>query len=246
MGPKGAKTAQNGPKCPPNDPKLRTKVPLRKATLSLCVWASNSQVSPVGGHITAKNGQKGAHGGRKWAHNWPKQPKMGPCAPKMTPNLGQRFPYIRPPYHHVCGPPISGWRWSAATLLPKMAINRPMEAENGSARGQNTLKWAQMSRMTPNLVKGFPYVRPPYHPVFGPPTPGWNRSATTLLLKLARNGPLEAEMGPQGAKWAQNGPKCPQNDPKPRCKVPLRKVTQSPCVWAPDSQPAPVGSHKTS
>ena len=54
MGPQWAKTAQNGPKCPQNDPKPKTKVPLCKATLSPCVWASNSRVLPVGGHITAK------------------------------------------------------------------------------------------------------------------------------------------------------------------------------------------------
>ena len=77
-----------------------------------------------------------------------------------------------------------------------------------------------------------------------PQLPG-GQSTTTLLLKMAKTVPLEAEMGPQEAKSAQNGPKCPQNDPKPRCKVPLRKATLSPCVWAPDSRPAPVGGHKT-
>ena len=95
------------------------------------------------------------------------------------------------------------------------------------------------------IGKRFPYVRPPYHHVFGPPTPGRRRSAATLRLKMAKNGPLEAEMGPKGAKSAQNAPKCPQNDSKPRCKVPLRKATLSPCVWAPESRPAPVGGHKT-
>ena len=65
------------------------------------------------------------------------------------------------------------------------------------------------------------------------------------MLKMAKNGPLEAEMRPKEAQTAQNGPKCPQNDPKPRKKVPLRKATLSPCVWAPASQLAPVGGHKT-
>ena len=64
MGPKEAKTAQNGPKCPQNDPKPCKKVPLRKATLSPCVWTPNSWVVPVGGHITAKKYQKWARGGR--------------------------------------------------------------------------------------------------------------------------------------------------------------------------------------
>ena len=104
----------------------------------------------------------------------------------------------------------------------KMAKNGPHEAEMGPKEA----KTAQNGpKMTPNLVKGFPYVRPSYHHVFGPPTPGWRRSATTLLLKMAKNGPLEAEMGPKEAKTAQNRLKCPQNDPKPRKTVPLRKAT---------------------
>ena len=40
---------------------------------------------------------------------------------------------------------------------------------------------------------------------FGPPTPGWRRSAATLLLKMAP----EVEMGQKGGKTALNGPKCP-------------------------------------
>ena len=68
MGPKGAKTAQNAPKCPQNDPRPRCKVPLRKATLSPWVWAPDSRLAPVGGHKTAKNGQK-------WAKTVPKGPK---------------------------------------------------------------------------------------------------------------------------------------------------------------------------
>ena len=77
MGPKGAKTAQNAPKCPQNDPKPRKKVPLRKATLSPCVWAPDSQLAPVGGHKTAKNGQK-------WAKTVPKGPKCPPNDPKPS------------------------------------------------------------------------------------------------------------------------------------------------------------------
>ena len=63
------------------------------------------------------------------------------------------------------------------------------------------------------------------------------------MLKMAKNGHLEAEMGPKEAKTAQNGPKCPQNDPKPKKKDPLRKAPRSPCVWTPNSRVAPVGDH---
>ena len=80
---------------------------------------------------------------------------------------------------------------------------------------------------------------------FGPPTPGWRPSAATLLLKMAKNGPHEAEMGPKGTKTAQNRPKCPQNDPKPSNRVPLHKATLSPCVWTPNSRVAAVGGHMT-
>ena len=65
------------------------------------------------------------------------------------------------------------------------------------------------------------------------------------MLKMAKNGPLEAEMGPKEAKTAQNGPKCPPNDPTPRKKVLLRKATLSPCVWTPNSRVAAVGGHVT-
>ena len=65
------------------------------------------------------------------------------------------------------------------------------------------------------------------------------------MLKMAKNGPLEAEMGPKEAKPAQNGLKCPQKDPKPGCKVPLLKATLSPCVWTPNSWVAVVGGHIT-
>ena len=152
---KGAKTAQNGPKCPQHDPKPWKKVPLHKATLSPCVWTPNSQVALVGGHITAKNSQKKAHGGQKWAHNGPNQPKMGPNAPKMTPNLGARFPYVRPPYHHVFGPPTPGRCRSAATKLLKMAKNGPKQSQ----RDPNAPK------MNPTLGQRSACVRPPYHHV---------------------------------------------------------------------------------
>ena len=69
--------------------------------------------------------------------------------------------------------------------------------------------------------------------------------AATLLLKMAKNGPLEAEMGPKGAKIAQNGPKCPQNDTKPGKKGLLCKATLSPCVWTPNSRVAAAGGHIT-
>ena len=65
------------------------------------------------------------------------------------------------------------------------------------------------------------------------------------MQKLAKNGPLEAEMGPKMAKTAQNGPKCPQNDPKPRKKVPLHKAILSACVWTPNSRVAAVSGHIT-
>ena len=65
------------------------------------------------------------------------------------------------------------------------------------------------------------------------------------MLKMAKNGPLEAEMGPKGAKTAQNRPKCPQNDPKPRKKAALRKATLSPCVWTPSSRVAAVSGRIT-
>ena len=119
--------------------------------------------------------------------------------------------------------------------------------------GRNGPKGGQQPQMAPNapqkmasnLGQVFPCVRPPYHHVFEPPTPGWRRSASTLLLKMTKNGPHEAEMGPKEAKTAQNGPKCPQNDPKPRKRGPLRKATLSPCVCTPNSRGAPVGSHIT-
>ena len=151
----GAKTTQNGPKCPQNDPKPRKKVPLRKATLSPCVWTPNSRVAPVGGHITAKKWPKMAPWRLKWAHKGPNQPKMGPNAPKMTPNLGARFPYVRPPYHHVFGPPTPGRCQSAATKLLKMAKNGPKQSQ----RGPNAPK------MNPNLGQRSACVRPPYHHV---------------------------------------------------------------------------------
>ena len=132
MGPRGAKTAQNGPKCPQNDPKPRNKVPLRKATLSPCVWTPNSRLALVSDHTIHKNDQKMAPWRPKWAQKRPKQPQMGPNAPKMTPNLVARFPYVRPPYHHVFGPPTPGRRRSAATKLlkwPKMGQSSPKGAQ---------------------------------------------------------------------------------------------------------------------
>ena len=95
-------------------------------------------------------------------------------------------------------------------MRPKWAQKRPKQPKMGP----------NAPKMTQNLGKRFRYVNPPCHHVFGAPTPGWRRSATNLLLKMAQDGPLEAEMGPKGATSAQNGPKCPPNDPKPRCKVP--------------------------
>ena len=85
MGPKGAKTARNGRKCPQNGLKPGTKVPLCKATLSPCVWASNSGLVPVGGQITAKNGLNTpleAEMGQKRGQNSPKWAQMPPTDPK--------------------------------------------------------------------------------------------------------------------------------------------------------------------
>ena len=141
MGPKGAKTAQNGPKCPRSDPKPRTKVPLRKATLSPCVWAPNSPVSPVSGHITAKNGGEWAPGGQrpKWDQKEPKQPKIGPNAPKMTPNSGQRMLYVRPPDHHLFDP-VGGH------ITAKTRQKRAFGGQNGPKWG---LKWPKMGSWRP-------------------------------------------------------------------------------------------------
>ena len=117
-------------------------------------------------------------------------------------------------------------------------------------------KWAQKGpkqpkmgpsapKMSPNLGKRFHYVKPSYHHVFGPPTPGWHRSAARLPLKMAQNGSVKAKLSPKWAKTAQNEPKCPQNDPKLRKKAALRKATLSPCVWTPNSRVAAVGGHIT-
>ena len=178
----------------------------------------------------------------KWAQKRPKQPKMGPNAPKMTPNLGKMVRYVKPPYHHVFGPPTPRWQRSAATLQLKNGQKWAPGGRNGPKRGQQqqaTSRWASFD------ISGTPIARGPklgpkgplpkalLPTKFGPPTPGWRRSAATLLLRMAKNGPLEAKMSPKEAKTAQNAPKCPQTDPNPRCKVPLRKATLSPCVWAP-------------
>ena len=133
----------------------------------------------------------------KWAQKRPKQPKMGTNAPKMTPNLVKGFPYVRPPYHHVFGPPTPGWRRSATTLLLKMAKNGPLEAEMGPKEAKTAQNGPKCPQNDPKPRKRFRCVKPPYHHVFGPPTPGWQRSAATLQLK-------------NGQKWApggQNGPK---------------------------------------
>ena len=111
-----------------------------------------------------------------------------------------------------------------------MGPQRPKRAQ----RGPNQPKMGPNApKMTPNLGARFPYVRQPYNHVFGAPNPGWCRLAATLRRKMAKNGPLEAEMGPKGAKTAKNAPKCPQNDPKPRHKVPLRKATPYHHVFGP-------------
>ena len=143
-----AKTAQNGPKCPQNDPKPREKAVLRKATLSPCVWTPNSRLAAVSGHIAAKKWQKMAPWRIKWAQKGPKQPKMGPNAPKVTPNLGKRFQCVKPPYHHVFGPPTPGWQRSAVTLQLKNGQKWAPEGQNGPKRGQQqqaTSRWALIS-----------------------------------------------------------------------------------------------------
>ena len=81
MGPKEAKTAQNGHICPLNDPKPRKKVLLRKVTLSPCVRNPNSRVAAVGGHITAK----------KWPEMGPWRPKWAQKGPTATSNKQAGF-----------------------------------------------------------------------------------------------------------------------------------------------------------
>ena len=85
----------------------------------------------------AKNGPLEAEMGPKEAKTAQKNPNWS----KMTPNVGKRFPYARPPYHHVFGTPNPGWRRSAATKLLKMANNGPKQSQ----RGPNAPK------MAPNL-----------------------------------------------------------------------------------------------
>ena len=64
---------------------------------------------------------------------------------------------------------------------------------------KNSLKWAQMHpKWSPNIGQRFPYVRPPYHHMFGPPTPGWRRSAATLLLKMADFGNNKQQQQQEG------------------------------------------------
>ena len=104
----------------------------------------------------------------KMAKNWPHEAEMGPKEAKTAqnrpkcpqnepkpPNLGARFPYVRPPYHHVFGPLTPGRRRSAATKLLKMAKNGPKQSQ----RGPNAPK------MNPNLGQRSACVRPPYHHV---------------------------------------------------------------------------------
>ena len=68
---------------------------------------------------------------------------------------------------------------------------------------------------------------------FGPPTPGWRRLAATLLLKMTKNGPLEAEAtsdkqhagGPKldilGMSIAK-GPKLGPKGPLPKALLPTK------------------------
>ena len=100
--------------------------------------------------------------------------------------------------------------------------------------GLHSISRVRRSPETPNLGRSFPYLRRSYPPSLGPQLLGGASRRPHLLLKMAKNGPLEAEMGPKGAKTAQNGPKCPQRYSNPRKKVPLRKATLSPCVWTPN------------
>ena len=98
-------------------------------------------MAPVGGHITAENGQKMGPRRPKWAQKGPKQPKMGPNAPKMTPNLGKRLRYVKLAYHPVFGPPTPGWQPATATLQlkkwPKMGPWRPKWAHKGPTATSN-------------------------------------------------------------------------------------------------------------
>ena len=109
-------------------------------------------------------------------------------------------------------------------------------------------------KMTPNLGNRFRYVKPPYHNVFGPPTPGWQRSAATLQLK---KGP---KMGPWRLKWPQKGPTPTSNKQvgfvrslgdadrlRPQTWPEVAPSLGAPThqVWAPNSRVAPVGGHIT-
>ena len=78
------------------------------------------------------------------------------------PKLRPKFPLPKALLPTKFGPPASGRRRSAATLLLKMAKNGPMEAEVGP----------NAPKMTPNLGKRFRYVKPPYHHVFDLQLPG--------------------------------------------------------------------------
>ena len=80
MGLKEAKTAPNGPTCPQNDPKPRTKVPLCKATLSPCVWAPNSRVSPVASAVWFTTLGRG----QGWTIDFGKQQQQQQATAKAT------------------------------------------------------------------------------------------------------------------------------------------------------------------
>ena len=163
-----------------------------------------------------------------------------------APNLGRSFPYLRRSYPPSLGPQLAGgagWRRHYCQKWPQMGPNKQVgfiQATATSRRASFEISGTPIAR-GPKLRPKGPLPKALLPTKFGPPTPGWHRSAARLLLKMAKNGPVEAEMGPKGAKTAQNGPKCPQSDPKPRKKVPLRKATLSPCVWTPNSRVAPVG-----
>ena len=151
----------------------------QKATSNKQQATSNKQQATAAGPKLDSSGTPMAQG-----------PKLRPKHPLPKALLSTKF-----------GPPTPWWRRSAATFRLKMAKNGPPEAKNGPKRGQNSPKWAQMPpKVTPNLGKRLRYVKPPYHQVFGPPTPWWRRSAATLQLKKW------PKMAPWRPKWAQKGP----------------------------------------
>ena len=117
MGPKRAKTRPRWPHMTPNGPKLGRKVPVCEGLLATKFgppiprwrWSVAALLLKTAPQRTTR-AQKGA-----------KSVPNGPKSPQMAPNLGQRFPYVRPPYPQGLGPPTPRWHRSAAVVLLKKA-----------------------------------------------------------------------------------------------------------------------------